>query len=50
MTMILENFGLAEFLGITLIGFPVLLYIPFVLLEGISGLANFFRFSDRRFK
>jgi len=48
--MIVENFGIAEFLGITLIGFPALLYLTFVLFEGISSIINFFRFSDRRFK
>jgi len=50
MIMELENFGLAEFLGLTLIGFPTLLYLSFVLLEGISSIVNFFRFSDRRFR
>lgn len=48
--MIIENFGIAEFFGITFIGFPVLLYLIFALLEGISDLVNFFRFSNRRFR
>jgi len=48
--MIFENFGIAEFLGITLVGFPVFLFLTFVLFEGISSIVEFFRFSDRRFK
>lgn len=48
--MIIENLGIAEFLGISLIGFPVFIFISFVLLEGIGGLANFFHFSNRRFR
>jgi len=48
--MIIENFTIAEFLGIVLIGFPFFLYLTFVLLEGLSSIVNFFRFSDRRFR
>ncbi len=48
--MIIENFTIADFLGIILIGFPLLLYLTFVLFEGISSIVNFFRFSDRRFR
>lgn len=48
--MNLENFTIAEFLGIALLGFPFFLYLTFVLFEGISSLINFFRFSDRRFR
>jgi len=48
--MNLENFTISEFLGILLFGFPFFLYITFVLFEGISGIINFFRFSDRRFR
>lgn len=48
--MNLDNYTISEFLGITFIGFPVLLYLAFVLFEGISGIINFFRHSDRRFR
>jgi len=47
----IENWGIAEFLGITLIGFPLFIYLTFVLFEGISSIINFFRFfSGRRFR
>jgi hypothetical protein len=45
---VMNNFGIAEFLGLTLIAFPVFIFLTFVLIEGISGLINFFRYSDRR--
>ena len=48
--MSLENFTIKEFLGLTFIGFPVLLFVTFVLFEGLSSIINFFRFSDRRFR
>jgi len=48
--MIIENFTIAEFLAISFIGFPFFIFLTFVLLEGVSGLVNFFRFSDRRFR
>lgn len=45
--MIIENFGIAEFLGIILF-MPIFIWLALVLLDGIGVLKENFRYSNRR--
>lgn len=43
MLMELENFSFAEFVGILLIGFPVLLFVGFLLIEFVAYIRDVFK-------